>query len=459
VNVGATLGPRLAAVGLIAGCADARPIVASPGPHDCSAPGISVHECGILDVDSPSFHGNLVRELNWNLQTCALCHGQDFSGGAAQSSCLTCHPGPGGPTGCTTCHGQPPQTGAHLAHASGESSRPLDCTECHLKPSLYTDVGHLFDPNHDPLPTPAVVTLGAFAATTNDQGVRNGPPSFDESTDTCRNVYCHGSTLADANAKENAPSWNGGAASGGCGTCHGLPPSNHSHFGSKRCDVCHPEPHSLTASVDPKTHVDGKVQVGNGSGDCSACHGSPGQPAPPRDLLGNTDESAIGVGAHVAHLTAAHDISAPIACIECHAVPAQLNDPGHIDHDLPATVFPASILTGSLAGSDRARPAWDHASGTCANVYCHGGGELLALNDRAPGVNRTPVWTSGSSQAACGSCHGIPPDDGIHIAGTPLTQCVKCHANTMDATGAIVVSGPPGARVSAHINGVVDVTK
>ena len=53
------------------------------------------------------------------------------------------------------------------------------------------------------------------------------------------------------------------------------------------------------------THLNGRADLGDGSGMCTACHGGPAGPAPPGDLLRRTDISAIGVGTHQAHLTVA----------------------------------------------------------------------------------------------------------------------------------------------------------
>jgi predicted CxxxxCH...CXXCH cytochrome family protein len=208
--------------------------------------------------------------------------------------------------------------------------------------------------------------------------------------------------------------------------------------------------------ANPALHVDGQVQLGDGSGACWACHGSAGDPAPPRDLSGNADPTAIGVGAHAAHLGATHRLSAPVLCSDCHLVPKTISDPGHVDHDLPAIVFPQGILAGSLSAADNATPAWDHAGARCANVYCHGGGAMLAT-DRAAGLERTPLWTGGTGEAACGACHGVPPVDASHQSSMTLDHCADCHPKTMDASGAIIVTGPPGALASTHINGVVDV--
>ncbi len=184
---------------------------------------------------------------------------------------------------------------------------------------------------------------------------------------------------------------------------------------------------------------------------CRACHGSSLSPAPPRDLAGSFDTSSIGVGAHRAHLTAAHSLSAPVACGDCHRVPTQLHSPGHLD-DPP----PAEVIFSGLSVADTASAAWDRSAATCSGTYCHGGGRSLSA-DTAPGLNRVPVWTAGSSQIYCGSCHGAPPKDATHALNIDLGDCFRCHAGTIDRAGNILLSGPPDARASLHINGVVDV--
>ncbi|HET9751960.1 MAG TPA: CxxxxCH/CxxCH domain-containing protein, partial [Myxococcales bacterium] len=128
------------------------------------------------------------------------------------------------------------------------------------------------------------------------------------------------------------------------------------------------------------------------------------------------------------------------------------DSPGHIDHPLPATV-----TFSGLAVADGATAVWDRATATCTN-YCHGGGGQM--NNDVNFRLRKPVWTLGSSQAFCGSCHGVPPSTPAHAGVSPFDfgKCAGCHANTVTANGTIIVTGPPGARTSAHINGVIDVT-
>jgi predicted CxxxxCH...CXXCH cytochrome family protein len=156
---------------------------------------------------------------------------------------------------------------------------------------------------------------------------------------------------------------------------------------------------------------------------CDGCHGGPESPAPPNDVEGNTRTTAVGVGAHQAHLRTPSKLSAPIACTTCHAVPVAIDSPGHLAGPGPAIVD--------------ARLGYDHDTQLCTNTYCHG--------------SALPPWTS-SGEVTCGSCHGVPPMDASHDPSMTPTTCATCHPGTVDATGAIIITG----GTSEHINGFVD---
>ncbi|HET9624308.1 MAG TPA: CxxxxCH/CxxCH domain-containing protein [Kofleriaceae bacterium] len=380
----------------LASCADER-TVSAPCAGDCTP---RIHPTSYADPASPTFHGRDLPRRNWDFALCASCHGADFSGGRAGVSCLTCHRD--GPTACTTCHGTGPTSHAHPVHAS----RGVACAACHTVPTRWDDDGHIV---HDgvAITAPAKVTFGPLAQVTPFAPDRAGPPSWDGAT--CRNVYCHGDVLHAAGGTATQPRWDDATPPGGCDRCHAAPPPSHARAD---CATCHP------ASAP---HIDGALQVGRAPG-CAGCHGTPASIAPPVDLAGNTATTAIGVGAHQAHLQARSRISAPIACATCHAVPADITSPGHLD------AGPAKVA---------AELGWDRASQTCTTAWCHGPGR--------------PAWTS-SGQVACGTCHGVPPTSAPHTPAMRLTDCATCHPGTVDAFGNILVTG----QSSEHINGVVD---
>jgi predicted CxxxxCH...CXXCH cytochrome family protein len=202
--------------------------------------------------------------------------------------------------------------------------------------------------------------------------------------------------------------------------------------------------------------------------DCSSCHGdfkrgtALNASAPPFDVSGNVTTAARGVGAHEKHL----DVG--VACAECHPVPY---DPMHSDGVVDVTFGPV--------GATLYPASWDTTTLTCS-TYCHG-------NTTAGGTLKTPVWTRvDGTQAACGTCHGVPPPSphvqnndcgGCHpgytaTAVNPLTHidgqiqttggCTMCHgdpnaapayaaAPPRDTQGNVVTSAPGVGAHLAHL--------
>ena len=384
----------LVAMAVLAGCSDERELSA-PCDGDCGA---RVHRAGILDPASDAFHGCELARRNWDFALCQGCHGSDFSGGNAQVSCTSCHSE--GPTACTTCHGAGPTSKAHPVHAD----RGVACAQCHVVPARWDDDGHILHAGVA-ITGPVKVTFGALASIATPDRV--APPSWDGAT--CRNVYCHGDALHAGGGTATQPRWDDPAPAGECNRCHASPPPSHAR---NDCATCHPA----------APHIDGALQIGRTTG-CDGCHGTAASPAPPVDLAGNRATTALGVGAHQAHLQGRSRLAAPIACSTCHVVPAEVTSPGHID-----SAGPAQVAAGL---------GWNRTSETCATAWCHGPAR--------------PRWT-GSGEVSCGSCHGIPPGDASHTPDMPLTSCATCHPGTVDAFGNIIVTGTN----SEHINGVVD---
>ena len=338
----------------------------------------------------------------------------------APAVCLRCHGDSTSPAPPLDANGNAATTatgvGAHRSHvgASGWHVQ-VPCLSCHLVPVQVSDPGHV------DTPLPAELTWGGISNASGAQPVWNGM--------SCASTYCHGTTLIPG-GRLTMPSWtlvDGSQAA--CGTCHGLPP-NAPHPASVQCERCHPDASSGLGFVNPDAHIDGIVDVNLG---CTSCHGGVDGPAPPVDTQGNSATTATGVGAHQRHLGAS-DWHAEVSCSDCHVVPTDIAAVGHMD-----TALPAELTWGGLAGIDSASPAWNGAS--CTSIYCHGATLLPG------GANIEPTWTTvDGSQAACGTCHGLPPQGG-HPAST---ACEGCHP-TIDASRAF----PDPSR---HIDGVVDVS-
>ena len=99
---------------------------------------------------------------------------------------------------------------------------------------------------------------------------------------------------------------------------------------------------------------------------CTRCHGDAGRgnAAPPRSTTGAIATTDPSVGAHQSHLVAGH-FRSPIACQECHQVPATVDEAGHMA-GIPATVrFDAPGSNGlARAGGAAARVDFGAASGS-----------------------------------------------------------------------------------------------
>jgi predicted CxxxxCH...CXXCH cytochrome family protein len=335
--------------------------------------------------------------------------------------------------GCNACHGNErnpappvaldgatattdPGVGAHQAHlAGGRVAGPVECSACHLVPATTDAPGHIDG-------GPAELTWSARAS------AGGLTPRYDFAAHTCSATYCHGGTLSGGT--HQTPDWtvvDGSQVT--CASCHGFPPPL-PHPDNPACDTCHPGTLSGPDTIDLAggQHIDGTVQLARG---CTVCHGGAGGPAPPVSLSGATETTALGVGAHQAHLQGG-TLRAAIACGECH--PAVTSVAGHIDG------IPAELVWGALATGDGAAPSFDRTTATCSSTYCHGG-------TLGGGSNTTPQWTLvDGSQDACGTCHGAPPPP-PHPAEE---RCETCHPGTMAADGGIDVAG------GLHINGRVD---
>jgi predicted CxxxxCH...CXXCH cytochrome family protein len=348
-------------------------------------------------------------------ESCYRCHGNSLSPAPPR--------GIGG-SSATTDNG----VGAHRSHLAVTKAStwhaPVLCASCHLVPEEDNSPGHIDDDDNR-----AEITFSALASTGDLTPTRN-------EDGTCSNVYCHGATLGGGTLKE--PNWTlVDGSQRECGTCHGAPPPAPHPVGDN-CGGCHPTVSAADNRVflDPSRHINGIVEVSDGSGGaCDSCHGSDGESAPPRDIAGNTDRASIGVGAHREHLA----LSAwrrEINCSNCHVVPTEFGDPGHVDGDNVAEVpFDALNPTATV----------DLAAGTCSNLYCHGTGR---------GNNGSASWTD-TTVLDCKSCHqspnvgqnanGMSGEHDKHIRDKRV-DCVECHAEVVDGNRNII-AGP------LHIDG------
>jgi predicted CxxxxCH...CXXCH cytochrome family protein len=321
------------------------------------------------------------------------------------------------PSGCGTCHGRGddpappvdtqgndassfPGVGAHQAHLAPNSvGRVLACDECHVVPSAVDSPGHVDGT--------VQVVLSSIATSGDHSAAR-----FDPATRTCTDTWCHG---AASGGHAPSPEWTSAAALG-CDSCHGDPPPA-PHPQMTECARCHGAVVADDgASIkDPARHVDGTIDV-DVPEQCTSCHGGV-NPAPPADTAGNTATTAAGVGAHQTHVLGTPR-SRPVPCDECHLVPKKVLDAGHVD-----TARPAEVRFAGAASSFGGEPAY--SNGSCRDTSCHGA--VFPNGDASGGTNTAPAWTKvDGTQAACGSCHGLPPPP-PHPYAELNPVCNKCH--------------------------------
>ncbi len=342
----------------------------------------------------------------WDPQTntCAVyCHGV-FPGGNAKNRPVWTDVG-NHQADCTSCHAKPPATGRHLSHVG----RGNTCVECHINT----------DPTGTVILDAEVHVNGLRDVQLNKGGVWIGAER--SCTDTCHQGkrYWTGGTGAHptgwdkpGNVPFHGTDANQNLASCATGGCHGTDLKGGASGVS--CEKCH----------------------SGWQTNCTFCHGTDNvNAAPPGDVSGKTATTEMSVGAHQSHVTASLGLSAPFDCSACHVKPASALSPGHIDG------------VAEVKFTVNAAPGFNTNDGSCG-VYCHG------QFDGGNTSNR-PKWTSvGAGQAACKTCHGLPPSTGDHVSHmtrspTPAT-CQDCHP---DATGTNGNATIVAASKALHVDG------
>ena len=173
----------------------------------------------------------------------------------------------------------------------------------------------------------------------------------------------------------------------------------------------------------------------------------------------NFMSSDLRVGAHFKHLSSLYTKN--VKCNECHKVPYNVFDAGHIDSPRfsSTTITFAQASTASKNGATMTFTVGNASTAAqCSTLYCHGSN--MPKGDTS-GTYRTPFWNASTAiqytvpNNACGTCHGNPPTAGTtaatHSGKAATTSCSGCHAMMVDATGKIIDK-------TLHINGVVNVT-
>ena len=352
--------------------------------------------------------------------TCTnYCHGATLAGGAGASPAWTATS-----VACAACHGTPPDSGEHLFHVN---DRAVACATCHksYSSSSVNPATHVDGTRDVVLQDDTRITGWACTTCHTALGVSSHPTGYSDPT-------VHG---PDAIAGLST-----------CQSCHGT------DFGGDlgpSCNACHQTTAGWSATALTTN--------------CTFCHGTKTKPtfvfasapelaAPPEGVAGATAAADPTVGAHQAHLTGG-TYSTPIACAQCHAVPADLS---HVSGSV-------ALAWGSLASADGATPTFNATGQTCTN-YCHG-------STLGGGVNKSPSFTETDLGATaverCAACHGsftgtppslLAPETGKHLRHVDGEgyRCYTCH-NTVAAN---VLNTAPALQPdrSLHLNGLKNVS-
>lgn len=187
---------------------------------------------------------------------------------------------------------------------------------------------------------------------------------------------------------------------------------------------------------------------------CNTCHGvfaDETRIAPPNDISGNSETTAEGVGAHTSHVYE-NELTLNISCFECH--PSQSGEGDFVKAHIDG--LPAEISFGELATSDLSAPGFNKNEVTCSNIYCHGNFEFKKEDSESQwiytdslivGENFSPKWTKvDDTQAACGTCHLLPPTGHLNAGNDPdAATCKGCHTAVFNEDGSL--------NTFVHING------
>jgi len=177
------------------------------------------------------------------------------------------------PTACDACHGKNgigapppdvngnsdptlPSVGAHAAHIYGKafSGGGMACTACHVLPTTVDAPGHLAG------------ALDSVQFPDGQAAWKGSVPTYDKSTQTCSNVYCHGAALEGGDKK--APVWTQPLVA--CTSCHAAVPSGlvghpavDTAAGPATCAKCHAKTIKPDGSLDLQGgyHINGVVNL------------------------------------------------------------------------------------------------------------------------------------------------------------------------------------------------------
>ena len=413
----------------------------------CHANGPSGHPTGWANPDSHGVTAKAAPAASSGFASCQVCHGETFSGGIIQRSCLNtagCHG-----AAVSAPHSPAPWRGGTRTHTATNTENASVCALCHLdartppsyvplptgaQPGCFNSTlchGDVAAPHPVPFTDPALHGPLAKSDLTYCQGCHADPPTSGAGSNPRFNVSigslfagcenCHATNMA------HPTQWRGltvtapgghmtaGNLANACALCHGV---NLAPGGvGPACSSCHTAGSPLTLT------------------NCTSCHGNPpGGATYPNQASAHTVHNALP--------------NVTSVCDTCH------NGGGTktANHDYERTSPFVSFLSAYDAKSGAA--TYNTAAITCSNVSCHGG-------------QITPVWLDGTIDVGtqCTSCHASGTaqynsynsgahDD--HIVDA-LIACTTCHDTTLLAVNhfthleTTTMEGPASATISSAL--------
>ncbi|MDO9166046.1 MAG: CxxxxCH/CxxCH domain-containing protein, partial [Rhodoferax sp.] len=310
--------------------------------------------------------------------------------------------------GCDDCHGDTAGK-AHPTYASGAGgSTTANSHVAHVETMAYAcDTCHNTTTTSAVIPPTAVLAAGQHLDRTEDVGFNAaGTSTWVPASKTCTTSKCHGT---------NSAAWGANTATAQCVECHGVAGTTPAGYTA--------DTKLAAPGASNNTGVDTDGTVG----------------AITRGVSNDTEE-----GAHYGHLYAQSGISSPIACTECHAVPANTvaGRKTHLDGG------DADFLWGTLATKGGTMtPAFDAVTHTCSNNRCH---NVATNNHTTNATDTTPTW---NDIAYFGDV----------VSPLTATECNRCHyyssTNNCNSCHDHVTAGAPNLSFitpSLHINGAVE---
>ncbi|MSN26516.1 MAG: CxxxxCH/CxxCH domain-containing protein [Geobacter sp.] len=295
---------------------------------------------------------------------------------------------------CSACHDAMPATNAHTGHLNNSFA----CALCHAATvssnTVIKDTSKHVDGVKDVLFS-GTATIG-------------GTGSYNNTTHTCSNLYCHSNGNQGALAYVNPSAWNSGVNYG-----------------------------------------------------CNGCHGT-------SSPIGAPDYANTGVGTGKANSHAAHAAGAAntTVCANCHFATASSITGGTLVANTKHLSGTTDVVFNPATAG--ATAAWDPATGTCTNIECHGGApaqwgstaacltcHAFAIRGRAaigPQFSGNSHHSQGGAitAAQCYQCHWEANSDGsINLA--------YHHANIPGGPVELVVYGA-GARPAVYNAGATGTT-